>query len=228
MANRADIFELLDSFGSLVVGRGTPVQFAERTLQMVTVLTGARATAALRIEQDQPRLFAGRGFDQEALETVGLAWQHLRTGLEHLETVYVANRATDSRIPEATRSKSPASFAILPVVGENSALEGLLYVDSRKPYFLGAEDLAELPALARVLSLPLSSGRSGRSFPGVAPDLESEKERLVAILSANQWNILRVAKLIGVTRRTVYLRMQRWGIERKKPKKTLKPFLQGA
>jgi transcriptional regulator of acetoin/glycerol metabolism len=58
--------------------------------------------------------------------------------------------------------------------------------------------------------------------------VESEKERLVAILSANQWNILRVAKLIGVTRRTVYLRMQRWGIERKKPKKTLKPFLQGA
>jgi hypothetical protein len=228
VANRADIFELLDSFGSLVVGRGTPVQFAERTLQMVTVLTGARATAALRIEQDQPRLFAGRGFDQDALETVGLAWQHLRLGLEHLETVYVASRATDSRIPEAARGKAPASFAILPVVGEHSALEGLLYLDSRRPYFLGAEDLAELPALARVLSLPLSAGRSGRPFPGAAPDLESEKERLVAILSANQWNILRVAKLIGVTRRTVYLRMQRWGIERKKPKKTLKPFLQGA
>ncbi len=223
MANRADIFELLEHFGSLVAGRGNPVSFADRTLQMAIVLTQGQAAAVLRLEQGQPRLFAGRGFDQESLDAVALAWEHLRNPLERLEPVYVANRATDSRIPEDARHQAPASFALLPVIGDGRALLGLLYVDSRRPHFLGAEDLTELPALARILAIPLASGR----FGSAAPDASSDRDRLVAILSSNQWNILRVAKLIGVTRRTVYLRMQRWGIERKKPKKTLKPVPQG-
>ena len=54
-------------------------------------------------------------------------------------------------------------------------------------------------------------------------EVETRKQKLIETLEANQWNIKLVAKLIGVTRRTIYLRLKRWGIKRLKPKKTLKP-----
>jgi transcriptional regulator of acetoin/glycerol metabolism len=42
----------------------------------------------------------------------------------------------------------------------------------------------------------------------------------VALLDRNEWNIARVARLMRVTRRTVYLRLERYGVERKKVRKT--------
>jgi len=55
--------------------------------------------------------------------------------------------------------------------------------------------------------------------------------KLLLLLNRNEWNIARVARLMGVTRRTVYLRLQRYNIPRervpkpghrlrKKPKRT--------
>ena len=51
---------------------------------------------------------------------------------------------------------------------------------------------------------------------------DAEREQLWLTLQQNEWNIARVARLLGVTRRTVYLRLKRYGIERKKVPKTLK------
>jgi len=39
-----------------------------------------------------------------------------------------------------------------------------------------------------------------------------EREKLLLLLNRNEWNIARVARLMGVTRRTVYLRLQRYNI----------------
>jgi hypothetical protein len=223
---------LLDHFASLVGGKNEPARFAERTLEMVTVLTGGRAAAAFKIEEGQPRLFASRGVDHDALETIALAWNRCRESLERHETVYVPDRQTDCRIPDEARGKVPTSFAVFPIESTARALLGLLYVDSRVAHFLDSSDLAELPKLGRILALPLAAGNGHaplaagmQAAPAVASaTANTEKDRLVGLLNANQWNILRVAKMIGVTRRTIYLRMQRWGIERKKPKKTLKPI----
>ncbi len=59
--------------------------------------------------------------------------------------------------------------------------------------------------------------------PTPATATAGDRDGLVALLEANQWNILRVSKMVGVARRTLYLRMKRWGIHRQKPKKSLKP-----
>ena len=40
------------------------------------------------------------------------------------------------------------------------------------------------------------------------------------LLNRNEWNIARVARLMGVTRRTVYLRLQRYGIPRERVPRT--------
>jgi hypothetical protein len=226
---RTEVMALLDHFASLVGDKSEPARFAERALEMVSLLTGGRAAATFRIEDGQPRLFASRGIDQDALDTVALAWARCRESLERHETVYVPERQTDCRIPDEARGNVPTSFAVVPIESTARALLGLLYVDSRVAHFLDASGLAELPKLGRILALPLAAANGGAPLAAgkhVTPAAaNTEKDRLVSLLNANQWNILRVAKMIGVTRRTIYLRMQRWGIERKKPRKTLRPIL---
>ncbi len=55
------------------------------------------------------------------------------------------------------------------------------------------------------------------------PRAQNERERLTAILNRNEGNIARVARLLGVTRRTIYLRMQRFGVPRLKMPRTNTP-----
>src|SRR5437016_6253274 len=52
---------------------------------------------------------------------------------------------------------------------------------------------------------------------------EIERQRLMAALERHEWDIARVARLIGVTRRTIYLRLKRYKIHRQRVPKTLKP-----
>jgi transcriptional regulator of acetoin/glycerol metabolism len=47
-----------------------------------------------------------------------------------------------------------------------------------------------------------------------------EKEKLLLLLDRNEWNIARVARLMNITRRTIYLRLARWGVPREKIRKT--------
>jgi DNA-binding NtrC family response regulator len=47
---------------------------------------------------------------------------------------------------------------------------------------------------------------------------------MLVLLNRHQWNISRVARALGTTRRTVYLRMQRYSIPRQKIPKLLKPL----
>jgi DNA-binding NtrC family response regulator len=47
-----------------------------------------------------------------------------------------------------------------------------------------------------------------------------EREKLLLLLNRNEWNIARVARLMGVTRRTVYLRLQRYNIPRERVPKS--------
>jgi transcriptional regulator of acetoin/glycerol metabolism len=56
------------------------------------------------------------------------------------------------------------------------------------------------------------------------PVEDMEKEKLLLLLNRNEWNIARVSRLMGVTRRTIYLRLQRYNIPRERvPKTRLRP-----
>jgi transcriptional regulator of acetoin/glycerol metabolism len=52
------------------------------------------------------------------------------------------------------------------------------------------------------------------------PVEDMEREKLLLLLNRNEWNIARVARLMGVTRRTIYLRLQRYNIPRERVPKT--------
>ena len=68
-----------------------------------------------------------------------------------------------------------------------------------------------------------ASGPLGEPAPLAAH--QRRRQELLELLNRNEWNITRVAHIMGTTRRTVYMRMTRYEINRERVPRTLKPRL---
>jgi transcriptional regulator with GAF, ATPase, and Fis domain len=228
--------DLIDLFSDLVVGADDPRRLAERTLEVVMSLTNGRSGAVFTCAEsgDGVNLFASRGIDQAVLDAVPAVWNSMSDPLRQGQTVYVGDRETERRIslPSAERP-GPASFAVVPVF-DDETLVALLYVDSGEPHFCDTHDLERLGKFSRILakavtesSSPVEAGRTSEAWQSYlerTPVEDMEREKLLLLLNRNEWNIARVARLMGVTRRTIYLRLQRYGIPRERvPKTRLRP-----
>jgi hypothetical protein len=230
MARRVD---LIDQFTELVVGADDPRRLAERTLKVVMSLLNGRAGAVFTCNGDEVTLFASRGIDQAVLDIVPVSWGSQKDSFRRGETFYVPDRATERRLPASVAEcPGPASFAIAPIL-EEEALLALLYVDSQEPHFCDAHDLDRLSKFSRIVAKSVNDTASPRRGGGPGDSWEAylertpvedmEREKLLLLLNRNEWNIARVARLMGVTRRTVYLRLQRYKIPRERvPKSRLK------
>jgi len=223
MARRVD---LIDQFTELVVGADDPRRLAERTLEVVMSLLNGRAGAVFTCAGDEVTLFASRGIDQAVLEIVPLAWAAQREALRRGETFYVPDRGAERRLPALAEERSgPASFVMSPVL-EEGALLALLYVDSQEPHFCDSHDLERLSKFSRIVAKSVHDSDSPRPVGGTTESWETylertpvedmEREKLLLLLNRNEWNIARVARMVGVTRRTVYLRLQRYNIPRER------------
>jgi len=220
--------DLIDQFAELVVGADDPRRLAERTLEVVMSLLNGRSGAVFTCDS-QPVLFASRGIDQSVLDTVPVVWKGQEPAFRRGETFYVADRASERRLPQSDR-QGPASFAVAPVIHED-VLIALLYVDSHEPHFCDTHDLERLNKFSRIVAKAVTETAPRR---GTGPDAwetylertpveDMEREKLLLLLNRNEWNIARVARMMGVTRRTVYLRLQRYNIPRERvPKSRLK------
>jgi transcriptional regulator with GAF, ATPase, and Fis domain len=221
--------DLIDQFTELVVGADDPRRLAERTLEVVMSLLNGRSGAVFTCDP-QPVLLASRGIDQSVLDTVPFVWKAQEAAFRRGETFYVADRATERRRPHGSERLGPASFAIAPIF-QADALLALLYVDSHEPHFCDTHDLERLNKFSRIIAKSVTETAPHR---GSGPDAwetylertpveDMEREKLLLLLNRNEWNIARVARLMGVTRRTVYLRLQRYNIPRERvPKGRLK------
>jgi transcriptional regulator with GAF, ATPase, and Fis domain len=200
--------DLIDQFAELVVGADDPRRLG-------------RSGAVFACDPD-PVLFASRGIDQSVLDTIPVVWKGQEAAFRRGETFYVADRATERRLPQSDRQGS-ASFAVAPVIDED-ALIALLYVDSNEPHFCDTHDLERLNKFSRIVAKAVTETAPRR---GAGPDAwetylertpveDMEREKLLLLLNRNEWNIARVARLMGVTRRTVYLRLQRYNIPRER------------
>jgi len=231
MSRRVD---LIDQFTELVVGADDPRRLAERTIEVVMSLLNGRAGAVFTCTPDEVTLFASRGIDQAVLDIVPLAWTAQKDGFRRGETFYVPDRGAERRLPAVVAERpGPASFAIVPVL-EEETLVALLYVDSQEPHFCDAHDLDRLSKFSKIVAKsvhdtasPRPGGVVGDSWEAYlerTPVEDMEREKLLLLLNRNEWNIARVARMMGVTRRTVYLRLQRYNIPRERvPKSRLKP-----
>jgi transcriptional regulator with GAF, ATPase, and Fis domain len=227
MARRVD---LIDQFTELVVGADDPRRLAERTLEVVMSLLNGRSGAVFTCEK-QPTLFASRGIDQAVLDLIPAVWSLQQDALRRGDTYYCPDRSGDRRLPSAGPDRpGPASFALVPVLDEET-LVALLYVDSHEPHFCDAHDLERLSKFSRIIAKavnetdapPRGSGDAWETYLERTPVEDMEREKLLLLLNRNEWNIARVARMMGVTRRTVYLRLQRYNIPRERvPKSRLK------
>jgi transcriptional regulator with GAF, ATPase, and Fis domain len=223
--------DLIDQFADLVVGADDPRHLAERTLEVVMSLTNGRSGAVFTREPDKLTLFASRGIDQHVLDAIHTVWNRFRQGLERGETFYVSERSSDPRLPRAEDRQGPASFAVVPVF-DGEEMVALLYVDSLDPHFCTDHDLERMAKFSRIVAKAVAdtSGERGGAVTERADGWEAylertpvedlEREKLLLLLNRNEWNIARVSRLMGVTRRTIYLRLQRYKIPRERVRKT--------
>jgi GAF domain-containing protein len=221
--------DLIDQFADLVVGADDPRRLAERTLEVVMSLTNGRSGAVFSSLGEKLTLFASRGIDQQVLDAIQTLWRNHRQSFDRRETLYVAERTTDRRLPKNQES-GPASLAVVPVFHEDE-LVALLYVDSLDPHFLSPHDIDHMGKFTRIVAKAItdtasrterseSRAEAWESYLERTPVEDMEREKLLLLLNRNEWNIARVSRLMGVTRRTVYLRLQRYNIPRERVPKT--------
>jgi GAF domain-containing protein len=220
--------DLIDQFADLVVGADDPRRLAERTLEVVMSLSNGRSGAVFTHQDGKVTLFASRGIDQHVLDAIQTVWSRFRESFVAGETFYAADLATDRRLKAGERGGA-ASLAVVPVF-EGDELVALLYVDSLDPHFCTAQDLERMSKFSRILAKAVGDTGAPESHGGRAESWETylertpvedmEREKLLLLLNRNEWNIARVSRLMGVTRRTIYLRLQRYNIPRERVPKT--------
>jgi transcriptional regulator with GAF, ATPase, and Fis domain len=221
--------DLIDQFADLVVGADDPRRLAERTLEVVMSLTNGRSGAVFAHEEGRVVLFASRGIDQHVLDAVNSVWSSQRETLQSGQTFYVPDVNSDRRLAKK-EGDGPVSFVMVPVSGDEG-FTAVLYVDSLDPHFCTTQDLERLAKFSRIIAKAVgdqgapverapSRAEAWESYLERTPVEDMEREKLLLLLNRNEWNIARVARLMSVTRRTIYLRLQRYNIPRERVPKT--------
>jgi GAF domain-containing protein len=219
MSRRAS---LLGQFADLVVEADDPHRLAERTLEVVMALVNGRSGGVFAATDARLTLFASRGIDQHVLDAIETLWGRAKDQLRRGQPIYVPDAGTDTDLARAAAG-GPASLAVFPVF-DGDELVALLYVDSAETDFCPGTDLERLAKFSRMLARAVrpATDPPARDVAGWETYLERtpvpdiERQKLLLLLNRNAWNIARVARLMGVTRRTVYLRLQRYNIPRER------------
>jgi GAF domain-containing protein len=217
---------LLDQFAGLIAGDDEPRRVGERTLEVLMALVNGRSAGVFAVGKDRLTLFASRGIDQYVLDAVETLWKRGKERLRRGEPVYVPDTSADVEL--AGRPAGPASLAVLPVHGGDE-LVALLYLDSAETHFCPPADVERLRRFSGMLARavrpetetgPRESAAGWEAYLERTPVQDIERQKLLLLLNRNEWNIARVARLMGVTRRTIYLRLQRYKIPRERVYKT--------
>lgn len=175
----------------LLDAHGHPRRAALRSLDWLLAHIHARSVALYRVEGDEIALSLGMGVDSLSEATSHELW---------------AARGDD---PDAPTWGDEGTAVLLRV----PSTDMLLFADGVRR---SAFDL--MPALLNggtVAALALMK-RAGTPFDGNGGMTAAKKEELLSALNLHEWNIARVARATGVTRKTVYERMDRYGIERQR------------
>ena len=208
--------DLIDQFTDLVIGGNEPRRLAEQTLGIVLTLTHGRCAAVFTIEGGRPVLFASHALDQSALDAAHADWAAHRAELSVGRMAYTPSPVRGEERPRATAP-----------VHAGERLIGLLYVDSASPHFLDDDGRRRLLKFNAIMARALEAAARPSDEPSPAGERGVERktaeglerERLLMLLERNEWNIARVARILGVTRRTIYLRLARFGVAREHVRK---------
>ena len=172
---------------------GHPRHAARRSLDWLLVKIHARSVALWSTEGDDIDLSLGMAVDTQAMITARALWTARGDGVD---------APIWSEDDTAVMLRVPST-------------DLYVYADGVKR---NAYDL--MPSLLNGGIVAAAALR--RTMAGVPVDIEgggvntARRDALLAALNLHEWNIARVARATNVTRKTVYERMDRYGIERKR------------
>jgi GAF domain-containing protein len=204
----------------------THTAWPSETLEVVMARVNGRSSGALAAADERLTLLASKGIDPHVLDAVRTLWGRGRDQLRRGEPISVPDTGTDRDLARAVVG-GPASLAVFPVF-DGDELVALLYVDSAEPHACPAKDVERLAKFSRMLARAVRPDAEPDALEAAGweaylertPVPDIERQKLLLLLNRNQWNIARVARLMGVTRRTVYLRLQRYKIPRERVTRT--------
>ena len=168
-----------------------PEASASRILRNVADVNGASGAAIIAVRDSQPVLFTSCSLPLEDVARLEDLWRDYGAWLL------------------AKRTIEQPSTVLLPLL-EGEAVLGVLYL--KEPHRF---DLAVTSPWLAALSIFLRAatrGAGGTVYPENPP---SQRDQLLRALNEREWNVARVARDLGVTRRTIYLRMGRFDIARR-------------
>jgi hypothetical protein len=176
-----------------------PRRSADKILGFLVALTDARAGAVLSIEAGEPVLFVIRNLGLDALAGLRPVWLQQRAALA------------------AGRSITDRGRSLIPLLS-GPELVGILYLEA--PRTLDPDTIA-LYTVSLVQALRAEAKSPPAEIGAMRAD-DLQRLQLLKALDENEWNIARVARILGITRRTVNLRLERFGIKRRRVPKTLR------
>lgn len=202
---------------------GSPERYvAERALAVVKSLTNARTAAVFKVEGERLSLFASVSADQSSIDLAVTIWTDHRESLARGEMFYSPELHTDRRLA-AARRPLPSAVCVVPAF-HGERLVAYLYVDSLEPYFCTRHDQQRLSDVCALIGEALGGGGiedlKGRSeswaqyLDSTDPVFNRERDELLLLLNRTDWNIARVARILGVSRRTLYVRLEKYRIPR--------------
>ncbi|HXK10409.1 MAG TPA: helix-turn-helix domain-containing protein [Vicinamibacteria bacterium] len=177
-----------------------PRRSADRILTRLIQIHQAQGGAILRPSAGQVEIWMSAGLSLGAVSELPVRWADHREALE------------------AGRAILEPGYALLPaMLGEE--LVAALYL---------AQPLGRAVADARLFGTAIAQAVTAANRvegPSRVPELSPTEEarlQLLSLLERHEWNIAEVARLLSVTRRTVYMRLHSFGIERKRVPKIYK------
>jgi len=185
----------LTQVADLLLSAGSPRDAARKTLAWLMEFYGARSVALWRAGDDGTLLLEmGTAVDQEGIASAQALWTKDR---------------------EALLAGSPAmndNRALIPLRVERS----FAYLDGIEPKRLDVETIASVAAVAA--KALLRDREAAATQPSSLEDVR--REELVATLRLHEWNIARVARVKGVTRKTIYDWLKKYEIPRERVAKS--------
>lgn len=189
----------LPDLAALLVGPD-PRLAADRTLGFLIARSRARGGAVLQLREGEPVPFTTRDLPAPRLAEAASQWREQQRDLVAGKVVH-------------------AGSGVLVPLRDEGTLVGALYLEEA-----GAFDEAGVGASLLTLTKAVGSRDHVENLASYLPAVPADeilREQMLRALDRNEWNISKVARILGVARRTVYLRLERYGIPRKRVPKTL-------
>jgi ActR/RegA family two-component response regulator len=192
----------LDSMLAVLVA-DDPRRSADRILTRLVQIHRAQGGAIVLPREEQAEIWLSSGLSLAAASDLPALWGAHREALAQ------------------GRSVVESGFALVPALLGHEMV-AVLYL--AQPVGLTA---SEARLFGTAIAQAVRAADMPRPAPETNPTLEA-RTQLLSLLERHEWNIAEVARLLKVTRRTVYMRLRSFGIKRRHVPKIYKKIPAGA